>query len=74
LQHRPLIESRFAERSLPTAFAIKFLGRTTAISGWRGKSIDVRRRTTAIPLYGMVNSAVAILPLNRAVFFPHDKS
>jgi len=29
-------------------------GRTTAISGWRVKSIDVKTRTTAIPLHGFV--------------------
>ena len=27
---------------------------TTAISGWREKSIDVKTPTTAIPLHGMV--------------------
>ncbi|MCX7388410.1 MAG: hypothetical protein NTX48_17230 [Planctomycetales bacterium] len=30
------------------------LGRTKPISGWRGKSIHVKTRTTAIPLHGIV--------------------
>jgi hypothetical protein len=32
--------------------------RTTAISGWREKSIHVKSRTTAIPLHGIVRFAI----------------
>ena len=42
---------------------------TPAISGWRGKSIDVNTRTTAIPLHGIVcicdSLRFVILPFNH---------